>query len=340
MHKQLEITFSKYQQIVFVGGGTGGHISPIIALSRELKNKNILWIWKNNSQESKSAKEVGIKFASIPTIKLTTTRSFKVFLYPFYILLWVFYARKILKRFCNSQTCIFSKGWPWSLSVGLAWWSLGIDLYIHESDTIPWRSNTLLGKIANRVFLGFASARQYFSTKKCEVIWQIIDPLLEQEKPTNGKIHWNTRKRHILVLCWSQWARAIFYEIIQNLETILQKHELIIILGNLNTDMRSDFLQAYHQIQSNQKDDSLQVLDWLDKVEQRYIFSTTDIAITRGSATTLAELDVFDIKKIIIPLPSSARNHQYWNAREYEENWDFLLEQKNIKQLSSTLLRE
>lgn len=62
----------------------------------------------------------------------------------------------------------------------------------------------------------------------------------------------------------------------------------------------------------------IQVLDWLDKTDQYSVFSGTDIAITRGSATTLAELDAFQIKKIIIPLPHAARNHQYYNAQEYE----------------------
>ena len=45
--------------------------------------------------------------------------------------------------------------------------------------------------------------------------------------------------------------------------------------------------------------DNIQVLNWLEKSEQNHIFSETDIAITRGSATTLAELDFFHIQKII-----------------------------------------
>lgn len=57
---------------------------------------------------------------------------------------------------------------------------MGIPLYIHESDTIPGRSNTLLGRFATRVFLGFKSAEKYFDTKKCEVIGQILDPILEE----------------------------------------------------------------------------------------------------------------------------------------------------------------
>jgi UDP-N-acetylglucosamine:LPS N-acetylglucosamine transferase len=64
-----------------------------------------------------------------------------------------------------------------------------------------------------------------------------------------------------------------------------------------------------------------QVLDWIDQANIAELIQDTDIAITRGSATTLAELTAFDKNPtlIIIPLPSSAGNHQYYNALEYEK---------------------
>ena len=82
---------------------------------------------------------------------------------------------------------------------------------------------------------------------------------------------------------------------------------------------------------------NIQILDWLEKSEQNHIFSDTDLVITRGSATTLAELDFFNIQKIIIPLPSAAKNHQFFNAKEYRAHGDTLLEQKNLSQLRETI---
>lgn len=81
----------------------------------------------------------------------------------------------------------------------------------------------------------------------------------------------------------------------------------------------------------------LQIIDWLEKKDQKRIFDGTDRAITRGSATTLAELDMFHIKKIIIPLPHAARNHQHFNAQEYTQKGDILLEQKNLNALITVL---
>lgn len=377
MHQKLRDTFAKYSKIILVGWGTGGHIQPILSIAQELGNQDILWIGGKDSNEEKQAKENKIPFVSIPTLKLTTTKSPKIFLYPFILLRGILEARKILREISadsnynggsgvetvwvwwktenrwaertsfstpetfdtfghksmvqnDSKIALFSKGWPGSVAIGIAAWSLNIPLYIHESDTIPGRSNQLLGKIATKIFLGFESAKQYFDTKKCEVVGQILDPIFST-KSTNPPIHqaaisWKTDKKHILVICGSQGARSIFEAILEQFSDE-NPYEWIISLGKLNNGMKSDF----ENIQN------IQALEWMTQEDIASLLGNTDIAITRGSATTLAEIDIFGVQKIIIPLPSAAKNHQYWNAREYEQKWDILLEQKNLTLLSETL---
>ncbi len=81
-----------------------------------------------------------------------------------------------------------------------------------------------------------------------------------------------------------------------------------------------------------------QALEWIAQIDIAHLIQDTDLAITRGSATTLAELTTFQsVKLVIIPLPYSAGNHQYYNALEYEKMWHRVLEQKNIHQLTETI---
>ena len=320
----------KFDKIILVGGGTGGHISPIIALHsmliQQFFHQQFLWIGGKKSEEQKEAQKSQIPFVGIPILKLTTTRSSKTLLYPFFLLKSIFSAYKILKSEQKNtpKIAIFSKGGPGALAIGLAGKILGIPVYIHESDTIPGRSNLQMAKISEKIFLGFESAKQFFSKYPCEVVGQILDPKLFEKNPSQT-IFWKTTKKHILVICWSQWAKSVFEAIscsCQNLDA-----EWIVVLGKLNADMRPHFEQFQN----------IQILDWLEKSEQNQIFSETDIAITRGSATTLAELDFFDIQKIIIPLPSAAKNHQFFNAKEYEARGDILLEQNSLSQLRETI---
>ena len=424
MYPKLSETLSKYSKIILVWWGTGGHVQPIINILekgggiRETNDEGLvqefLWIGGKNSQEEQAARENSIEFVSIPTFKISTTRSPKILLYPFILIRGILEAREILKNISidmrwtggsggetvwakkNSEKwraepgeasfltpegfdtfssksmdtgiwkeriAVFSKWWPWSVAVGIAAWSLGIPLYIHESDTIPGRSNRILGKIATKIFLGFDSAKKYFKPEKCETIGQILHPvfsslrkelsewnedwgLAEKDSETpipllplsQGGKTWKTNKKHLLVICGSQWARAIFEEILKNLEQILRNHEVILVLGKLNMDMRSAFEEKLRIL--NLESWSLNLVDWISQENLAHLIPDTDIAITRGSATTLAELTSFqhsNIQLIIIPLPYSADNHQYSNALEYEKLWHTILEQKSLNQLTKTL---
>jgi UDP-N-acetylglucosamine:LPS N-acetylglucosamine transferase len=90
-----------------------------------------------------------------------------------------------------------------------------------------------------------------------------------------------------------------------------------------------------------------QALEWISQIDIAHLIQGTDLAITRGSATTLAELTNFSDRKtknqkpkttlIIIPLPYSSGNHQYYNALEYEKMGHIVLEQKHLTQLTETI---
>lgn len=341
MHNKLTETLSKYTKIVLVGGGTGGHIQPIVSLAHSLDNAayEYVWIGWGNSQEEKTAKIENIEFQSIPTLKLATTRSWQSLLYPFFLIRGFWKARNILLelKIKKANITVFSKWWPGSVAIGLAAWSLQIPVHIHESDTIPGRSNRILGKIATKIFLGFESARIYFDPKKCEVIGQILDPVFENKKDKiqDTKIHWKTTKPHILVICGSQWSRTIYEKIITEFWWN-SKYEWIIALGKLNSGMKGEF----------EKIPDCQALEWISQSDIAALILGTDLAIARWSATTLAELTAFSsnlpsdqsiIRLVIIPLPYSANNHQHYNALEYQKMGHVILEQKNLDQFKQTI---
>lgn len=337
MNENLLNIFKKYSTIILVGGWTGGHIQPIVSIVKNLKNTNtqLAWIGWNNSEEAKVAHNENIPFVPIPIIKLSTTKSFKILLYPIYLCIGFFRARGILKKYHSSDNniAIFSKWWPGSIAIGIAGWSLGIPLYIHESDTIPGRSNRTLWRFAKKIFLGFENAKKYFNTEKCEVVGQILDPIFSSH-PTIITTHkntviWKTDKPHILVICGSQWAKSIFDAIINQFKDDTT-YEWIVALWKLNTNMQS----AFADIQN------CQAIPWISQENIAHLIQDTDVAISRWSATTLAELTSNNEnipKLIIIPLPYSAGNHQYYNAIEYEKIWHILLEQDNIKELKNTI---
>lgn len=323
---QNVISLAKYSKVALVGWGTWGHVLPIVALIRQHSEFKIdyFWIGGKHSFEEKEAESNGIPFFRIWTIKLSSIFSPKVLIYPFVVFIGIFQARKIILR--ENPDIVFSKGWPGSLSVGIAAWLLMKPLWIHESDTVPWLSNKILGIFAEKIFLWFSSALQHFPIRKCLVTGQILHPDLT--KPPKKFKYWKTEKSHVLVLCWSQWSRNILRAIESQCRWV--DVEWIIVLGLLNGEERNRF----HKFRN------ITLYDWIDPHTLWSILRNTDLAITRGSATTLAEINEFHVKKVIIPLPWSSSNHQYYNAKWYEElHKDIILEEYEMDRLSIILAK-
>ncbi len=323
-------------KICLVWGGTGGHVVPILSLVANLSPspskgegwgevKQFFWIGGKESMEQEKAHDAGIRFIPITTYKLTSTKSLGVFLYPFKLMQGIWEARKILK--IEQPKLVFSKGGPGSVAVGIAAWSMKIPLYIHESDTVPGFSNKILSYFATRVFLGFKEASRWFRADKTTVVGQILHPQFSLKNPT-GNIEWKTDKKHVFVSCGSQGSRKVFQTLIEQrkqglsplslgeaprravgVRVLWSDTEWIISLGTLNTNMRAEFEKWEHT----------QIFDWIAQEDIPHILDETDIAITRASATTLAELATRPIHLIIIPLAISAGNHQLTNARVYEK---------------------
>ena len=63
----------------------------------------------------------------------------------------------------------------------------------------------------------------------------------------------------------------------------------------------------------------------------------TDFCITRGGASTLAELSLRSIPFLVVPLPTAKDNHQFENALYYKNNNScWIIDQKNFNKKKLT----
>lgn len=410
------------EKICLTWGWTGWHITPLLAIYKELwKDYDFFWIGENDSLEKKIAQKNNIKFFWISAWKLRRYFSFKTLFEPFKIIYWIGQSFFIL--FKNKPKLIISKWWYVSLPVWIAAKFLWIQLFLHESDTVPGLANRLVGKFASRVYLWFEWASNFFDKKKIKVVGQILSPeligienngiinnwelvvnnnvisnefLKNSEKsslasiiksnssrhceerinpetltsviPENSenlsgiqetwfsnldsRFHGNDKneisqkipsidhhevlqtsrndepKTNLLIIAWSQWSSRIFSEILNIIED-LSDFEITVILWTLNLKYKKDF----------EKYNNVEVLEFVDARKMWEILANTDIAITRAWATSLAELEYFQVKMIIIPLTESANNHQYFNARFFQGKWEIMIEEKNLSDLKNEVLK-
>ncbi|MDD2487065.1 MAG: UDP-N-acetylglucosamine--N-acetylmuramyl-(pentapeptide) pyrophosphoryl-undecaprenol N-acetylglucosamine transferase [Candidatus Gracilibacteria bacterium] len=313
------------KKVFLVGGGTGGHIIPLLALYNYLKNDDysFFWIGENDSMEQKIAKDNNIEFHSIKSGKLRRYFSFKTFVEPFNIMIGIFQSIKILKSL--KPDMIFSKGGYVSLPMAIAGKMTGIKVYMHESDSVPGLSNRIVGKFATKIFLGFDSAKKYFNSDKCQVVGQILNPELFKDLG-DVKI---TEKTNLLVIAGSQGSTRIFNFLLENMKKI-ERFNLTIVLGSLNTSFKEQF----------DRFDNVKAYEFVDHSVMKNLYNNADLAITRAGATNIAELEAFNIKMIIIPLKESANNHQYFNALDYEKKGNIFLTEENMVQYGMKKIME
>ena len=199
---------------------------------------------------------------------------------------------------------VFSKGWYVSLPVVIAAWLLRKPIILHESDTKPGLANRICSRFATTIFTWFAWV---FPGKEI-VVGQILAEELVDEKFTPP----HTDTTHILVTWWSQWAQTMFQpllDIIANLsiERPVSSYHFHVVIGTKNIDLVSAFRALPHTT----------VYDFIEQKKMWELLSLCDVAITRWGTTSLAEQQLFNLRKIIIPIP---RTHdQKKNALYYRD---------------------
>ena len=138
-------------RVVVSGGGTGGHISPILAVVSQLKTLDptvdILYIGTNAGMEAKIVQSVGLRFAGIKAGKfrryhgarlrhvITDLSTFALNIRDMGRVVAGFGdAVKVLRTY--KPNVVFIRGGYVSVPVGLAARLLRIPYVIHESDTV------------------------------------------------------------------------------------------------------------------------------------------------------------------------------------------------------------
>lgn len=305
--------------IAFTGWGSWWHILPIVSLieyaqdnnDTNKENKNYFWFGESNSLEQTYAKQLsGVIFIPICSWKLRRYRTVCSTLQnirdQFKVLYWVFQSAYYLKK--HRISTLFCKWWYVALPVSIAAKIMWIPVLLHESDMHAWLTNRIVSKIAKTCFSWYSWV---FPKKKEVVVWQILSwNLLHQEKITFPWL--DDKKTTILVMWWSQWASPIF-ECISWLVETYKSLQFVVITWTKNQERKDKLTIPWHSWTT-----------WFISQQQlAYIYSICDISITRGSVTSLAEQQLFGIKKIIVPLPFTWWNHQEYNADIFSEKyWD------------------
>jgi UDP-N-acetylglucosamine--N-acetylmuramyl-(pentapeptide) pyrophosphoryl-undecaprenol N-acetylglucosamine transferase len=204
--------------------------------------------------------------------------------------------------------------------VGLAAKKLRIPIYLQEQNSYPGITTKYLAKSARKVFTAYDNAKNYLGKAtlvKCGNPTGISNQnteTLNMEKFGLSKVN-----KKLLVLGGSQGS-VVINKAIESILDELQKRNIDIIwqtgkhnfleLKQKYGDRKGIFMFAFTNIMNE-------------------MYNTADFAVCRAGALTLSELQIKKIPAILIPLPTAAENHQYYNAEELtQKGMAVMLEQK------------
>ena len=294
------------KKIVFAGGGTLGHILPNIVLAKKLQQNGykIYYLGEKDSMEENMAKENNLEFYTIRAVKLDRYKKMNNLKIPYLLPEAVIDAKKILQKL--KPDLVFTKGGYVSLPVVIASKMLNVPQFCHESDC----SLGIVNKIA------YSLGAKVLTSENCNFKngTKVGIPLKPELFEKKSKIL--SSKPTILVTGGSQGAKYINEFIIENVDKILEKYNLIIIGGKtVNKDIKKE---------------GLTIIDFTSKMQDYY--SRADIVIARAGATTIAEIIALNKKAILIPLPLTvSRGDQLQNAKMVERNTIKVVKQEELE---------
>jgi UDP-N-acetylglucosamine--N-acetylmuramyl-(pentapeptide) pyrophosphoryl-undecaprenol N-acetylglucosamine transferase len=316
-------------RILFTGGGTGGHIFPIIAIRSAFAEATAngegfeFYYLGSDSFARENLRDIKAKFIS--------AGKFRRYFDPLFLIELTKTIIGIIQSFWHlfrwMPDVVFSKGGYGSFPVVFVAWIYRIPIVIHDSDAVPGLANKKMAKFAKRIILSFENSKKYFKAKHQNKIIVIGNPvrkgLLDGDKNKARELFQiQTNKPIILILGGSQGAQKI-NEIITNfLPRILEIAEVIHACGQNNfTELRKNTLESpdYH------------LYPFLDAEQLKNAYAAADLIINRAGAGSVFEIATLGKPSILIPLPSAAADHQRENAFEFSKiSGAIVLDQENL----------
>ena len=300
----------KANNIIFTGGGTGGHIFPAVAIANAMKalypNLNIQFIGALGKMEMQRVPDAGYPITGLPVRGLIRSLSLKNILVIRNAIRSYFQAKKLLNEF-KADVVIGTGGFA-SLPVCLAAANKNIPLFIWEGNGFAGLTNKLLNKRAKRIYCGFDEMDAQFPHGNWIHSGNPIRKELLEPVETNDALDYfgfNEKRPTVLIIGGSLGANSINEAVFLNINKwIANGYSVIWQTG-----------KSYQNSQKHAHTWSGQFIQ-----EMKYAYHLADIVVSRSGALSVSEITACGIPAIFIPSPNVTDDHQTKNAQKAIKN--------------------
>lgn len=324
-------------KILFVAGGTGGHINPAIAVASEIKRlypeSDILFVGTKNRMETKIVPAAGFPIKTVEmsgfSRKMTLGGIKDNIKTAILTLKASGEAKKIISDF--SPDVVVGFGGYVTGPVLRAAVKSGIPTCIHEQNAFPGVANKALAKMVDRVMLTSPEAEKYMNCKNAPVVTglPVRRQILQADKDfARASLGVKTNEMLVLSMGGSLGADEINNAVIGMLKELHNEKDIRFIhaTGQYGSFVWDELKKLGVPFGENTNIDLREYINDMD-----VCLPACDLVISRAGASSIAEISALGKPSILIPSPNVAENHQFHNANTLAENGGaILIEEKDL----------
>jgi UDP-N-acetylglucosamine--N-acetylmuramyl-(pentapeptide) pyrophosphoryl-undecaprenol N-acetylglucosamine transferase len=324
--------------IVLTGAGSGGHITPVLAVAAEIKRlrpgARLVYIGQRGDK-------LGDIPAGDPAIdEVFTVRAGKFRRYHGegwkqlldvvtwfknirdvgYVVVGLYQSWRFLRRL--RPDVIFIKGGFVGVPVGLAAAWLRIPYITHDSDALPGLANRIISRWADRHAVALPPETYKYPADKTvmtgiplQADFKPMTPKLKQTYRTKLKLP--AKAKVLFIIGGGLGAQRVNQAVASAVPHLLREFADLYVVHAAGRANETDLETLYSEKLSPAEQGRLQVRGFITDV---YLYSgAADVIVTRAGATNLAEFALQGKACVVVPNPVLTGGHQLANARYLAE---------------------
>ncbi|MGB3976832.1 MAG: undecaprenyldiphospho-muramoylpentapeptide beta-N-acetylglucosaminyltransferase [bacterium] len=308
-------------RLLIAGGGTGGHITPglavVEAVRERIRHPKILWVGVRGRSEEDMVPRFNVPLTTLKLSGLNRSIGFKATwrnlstIATWMTLRPIRQARAIIHEF--APDFVLGTGGYVCAPVMIAAKMAGIRTWLLEQNSVPGLTVKLLARWVDGVGTAYEITRSQLPSQTCvELVGNpVLSKIISADRQSSIEEFELDRSKKTLLVIGGSLGSEVLNSLVRDL-MILDRNGLILenwqILHATGHGKYEKFIQTitprpnYHPF------------PFIYNTHQA--LAAADLVLCRAGAMTLAEITARGIPSIIVPWPGAVRNHQTTNAGE------------------------
>ncbi|KUM30676.1 UDP-N-acetylglucosamine--N-acetylmuramyl-(pentapeptide) pyrophosphoryl-undecaprenol N-acetylglucosamine transferase [Arthrobacter sp. EpRS66] len=297
-------------RLVVAGGGTAGHISPMLAIADAVKveqaDAQITALGSPGGLETKLVPEAGYQLELIPKAPMPRSLNLDLLKFPFRFITALNQAKRVLKQ--SGAEAVLGVGGYVCTPAYLAAKQLKLPIFVHEANSVAGMANKLGAKSAAFVGTTFANTGLPGEVQVGMPMRSNVAQMNRTELRDEAREYFGVSgdKPVLLVTGGSSGAQSINTAIS---ESLAELHAAGVHTVHI-TGRGKQILDAEGQLLAHEGYTQVEYVDRMD-----YAYAVADLMVCRSGAGTVCELAVAGTAAVLVPLPIG-NGEQKLNARD------------------------